>query len=183
MKRVLLLLGSLAVGTAGAGGHGVPEDEFWSVRLRLHMPTLEPEVVQLAVFDTDPTETYVREISRPRTQRIIEIAVEKSDRLDVRTSARLHMVAAWDRLFRDISGDQIYLVIGGAPNSTQTSIVSNSPGTRKWLVTKVRGEPDDPICWCIPFTTGEGRTASITLDETNRLDLDGLIRENFKPDW
>lgn len=157
------------------------KDSTWQIHPSLDMPELDPEVVQLAVFDSDPVEGYRTSLKRNGDRFRTELMDEKDPRQ--RESLRkAHMTSMWDLLFRETTGDQVYLL---APSHSKRNaalarafVISSSgaPG-RKWLTTKVAYRADVPSCWSIPVDAAIGESRQVELSNENALDLRKLFDE------
>jgi hypothetical protein len=79
------------------------------------------------------------------------------------------MAVSWDLGFKDVTGDQVYLLTS-APGVSH-SLSSNSPDGKIWIVTKIVRIKKKPVCWCIPVEVRTGKEAHVTLNEENTFDL------------
>ena len=154
------------------------KDSTWQIRPSLNVPELDPEVVQLAILDSDPVEDYRTSVMRNETRFHKEVMVEKDPRRQ-ESQRRAHMTGMWDLLFRRTTGDQVYLL---APSQSKRNsslaraflISSNAAPGRKWLATKVAYRGDAPLCWSIPVDTVIGKSLEVELCNENALDLSKL---------
>jgi hypothetical protein len=139
--------------------------------INLQASDLLPSAVQWAFYDKDPVPAFKAQIRRINQLRGAEIEAAKEDK------NKGWMWAQWDRGFKEISGDRLYLLTSDNPHPFE----SNAPDGKKWIVTKVRLTKGKPVCWCIPVEVKYGEEIKVTLTEKNVLDLgaaaDSAIKE------
>lgn len=153
----------------------------WQIRPELHMPELDPEVVQFAVLESDPIEHYRKVLVHSRDRFRTELSEEK-DSGQRELLKRAQMTGTWDRLFKSITGDQVYLL--GPPRTERnqslaraTLISSNGPEGRRWVTTKIAYRNGTPTCWCVPVNTEIGKSVQVELRNENVLDPQKLYDE------
>ena len=156
-------------------------DNTWQIQPELTMPELDPEVVQYALFESDPIEEYRSSLVRNR-DKLRKILGQERDSKQQRRIRVAQIFAAWDRLFKSITGDEVYLLFSskGAKNGELmrlTLISSSAPGGRRWLATKTSSGNGAPRCWCIPIETVVGQRMKIELRKENLLDVAKLYDE------
>jgi len=146
------------------------ERETWRMSLSLDSPNLKPPAVQFAVFDRDPVPGFEAAVKKYRTYHHdqIEGAENKAKKPVARSS---FMRITWDRGFRQITGDQLYLL---EPDGFH-GVSSNGPGGTKWIATKVATVGGKPACWCIPVQVKTGKQIQVTFTENNMLDLESVF--------
>ena len=152
----------------------------WNVSPRLDMSSLFPRSVMFALFDRDPVPAFLTRLRSRRSRRALEELRGEGD------EARLGLLAAlWDLGFRDLGGDQVYLLPSeAAPPSEKGKTVtltrafvmisSNEHAGIRWLATRAILHDDSALAWSLPIETVAGRTTSVLLDAANALDLSKL---------
>jgi hypothetical protein len=73
----------------------------------------------------------------------------------------------WDIGFKTITADKLYLITAQG----SSSMMSNSPAGRKWIVTKSLDMKGKLVCWCIPVDVKMGEMETVTFGEKNMVDL------------
>ena len=124
-------------GARGLGGKKTNEqlpDAAWQLTLSLDAPNLEPPVVQWAVLDKDPVSGFRERIKRMEGFYQTRLGQAK-DETQKEMEHSVQMTVGWDTGFRDVTGDQLYL-LSGAPGSCN-GFTSNRPAGKKWIVTKI----------------------------------------------
>ena len=154
----------------------------WEVTLELDMPELTPEVVQFALFDTDPALEYERELTNQRRRASTKTitSIYEDPQAALRHALDMRKCILWNRLFMKVTGHDVYLLVGNTLSDAMFSISSNATGKIKWLATRTYGSPSSPMCWCVPFEARAGSSVSVTLDRYNVLDLNALF-EAYSP--
>mgnify|MGYP006278451847 FL=1 len=143
------------------------------MEIELNLPDLDPEVVQIAIFETDPIERYKKDLASVRTKAVLRsmlglYADPAAARAHVRAAYRS---MAWDRLFAEIPGDRVHLLCGRTLSSTIRSFSSNSAQDRHWIASKLYGPPDGPLCWSVGVETKPRACSHVILDGKNAVDL------------
>ncbi len=143
--------------------------ETWRVGISLDVSKLVPPAVQFAIFDKDPVpgfKTRVKQMSSWRQERI-----QPADDGAVKEQTHsINMAVQWNFGFKEITGDKVYLLTPG-PDASDVYLMSNGPGDKKWLVTKVRSIKGKPVCWCIPIEVKTGKEIQVALTKDNMFDL------------
>jgi len=142
----------------------------WRMTLELDAPNLEPPAVQYAILDKNPVPGFKARVARQRSfqQRQLELHAGDLHRMQaIRTAGR---TVNWDVGFRDVTGADLHLLVS-SPFRT-TSMMSNAPGGKKWVVTKTVQIGGKPTCWCIPVEVKKGKKVAVTLSESNTFDLE-----------
>jgi len=161
-------------------------ESTWRIITSLDVPDLDPETVQFAILDADPVERYRDSLTRNR-ETLRQSLADESD-LDKRELMRQgQMTVTWDRLFSDVTGDRLYLLVPsrvkGSPLMMRgVFLSSNDTAGRKWLATKVAYRHQTPVCWCVPVETAIGREERVEVRSENTLDLKGLY-DHFMADF
>jgi len=159
------------------------KDTTWQIRPILDMPELDPEAVQITVFDSDPCEDYRKIIIKNRDRFLKEIEYEM-DSMQRELLKRAQMTNMWDSIFKATTGARVYLL--GPPRSKKNESVSRSfilsssdAAGQKWLTTKIVYHDDTPMCWCISVKTVIGASVEIQLRKENALDIKRLYDDTI----
>jgi hypothetical protein len=148
-----------------------PQDA-WRLRLLLDAPSLNPPVVQYAIFSENPVSRFAADLER--VEKACREQLRETHDPDLRKTVRRSQLASvWNRLFRAVRGDEVYLVAAGC---SDLALMSNAPPGNKWLVTKAVQIGGRPFCWNVAFEAIQGREATVNLREDNSLDLATLDR-------
>jgi hypothetical protein len=135
--------------------------ETWRMAMNLQASDLLPSAVQWAIFDKDPVPAFKAQIKKINRLRGAESEAAKEDK------SKGWIWAQWDRGFKEIAGDRLYLLTSENPHPFE----SNAPDGKKWIVTKVRLTKGKPVCWCISVEVKYGEEIKVTLTEKNVFDL------------
>jgi len=163
------------------------KNRTWGLHPQLEMPHLRPCVVQCAIFETDPRIGF---IDRARLLKQ-NAKVEPSDGVSISNRELLLSLraAAWNKGFKSVSGDDVFLLKDFRPipekldpdsgrkwvEMTQMEslfISSNGTEGKKWLATAVLHYDGGSCYWCIPFEAKKGETTQIKLTKENAIDLE-----------
>lgn len=149
----------------------------WNMSISLDTPNLIPPAVQWAIFDKDPVPEFVLNIQRKSDRYIKELnaAEEEKRKRSLRNS---QIRVNWNRVFRDITGDEVYLLTS-APNVAY-SVASNAPEGMKWIAAKIVQIMGEPVCWCLLVEVKFDETIEVILTEENTLDLDTLYEDAMR---
>lgn len=150
----------------------------WRVTLDLNMPTLDPPAVILALFDSDPL---------PRMERRMRAGAQSHKRLlDTQTSEkgkatfrRMFVEIHWDDMFQAVTGDRVHLLTTPSARRRAHSLglSSNSPGRKRWVVTRMLNSDGKSICWYIPLDLEKSNQIKLTLNAGNVFDIDSLYKK------
>ena len=166
----------------GSGGRYLAQDKnverlprsAWQLTLSLNAPNLVPPAVQWAVLDKDPVPAFRDRIKM--MQGFIETRpgpTENEAQKELKRSAQ--MTVAWDTGFREVTGDQLYLLTGTPGDSH--GFASNRSAGIKWIVTKIVRIKGKPVCWCLPVEVKPGEPIKVTLTEDNVFDLEAVFND------
>jgi hypothetical protein len=150
----------------------------WGIALSLDVPGLEPPAVQWAILDHDPLPGFKARVQKLRSLYRRQLERGGSPRDIIRS---VQMRNGWDSGFKEVTGDQLYLLTSapGVPGSHNFS--ANTPDGRKWIVTKIVGIKGKLVCWCVPVEVKKGEQVQVSLTDGNRFDLgaafDDAMRE------
>lgn len=150
-----------------------PQAARWRLDLELDFEALDPQAVQFAIFEHDPRPGFLRGLSRNEgLYREMVLTCEADD--PEQAMRHVSQNVAWNRAFRDVTGDEVYLLSKVAGPST---INSNAIAGRKWIVSKVAVSNERPVCWCVPVDVAAGEAKRVVLSATNTYDLDAAFAE------
>ena len=157
------------------------KETTWQILPRINMPSLDPQAVQFALFDSDPIDQYRKALLANRDRLRREIAAEP-DSMQREILRKAQMITTWDGLFRTITGDEVYLLVPSLSKTNESLsralvVSSNSPAGRKWLTTKIAHCDDAPTCWCLPINTEIGKSVEIELQKENVFEIGKLYHD------
>lgn len=157
------------------------EKSTWRIHPAINAPGLEPEVVQFALLESDPMKDFrtILTQDRERYRNAIKNVQDPRQRLQLKAA---QMAGTWDRLFKAITGDQVYLLVPSTNKKigsmAKTHVISsNSPAGTKWLATKIAFRNETPTCWSIRVETAIGKSVKIDLLNENAIDIAKLFDE------
>jgi hypothetical protein len=156
--------------------------ESWRIIISLDMPDLIPPVVQYAVFDEDPTPEFEKtlRINRKLQSKFLDAAKSPAEKTMIQNA---FFESNWNFVFKKVTGDQVSLLVSAAYIKEATglyrmsSVGSNGPAGKKWIVTKIVQIKDKPICWCLPLDTEIGKDVTVVLNKQNVFDLAGVYNK------
>ncbi|MGA2063010.1 MAG: hypothetical protein ABSG67_21260 [Thermoguttaceae bacterium] len=145
----------------------------WRITLNLDAPNLAPPALQWAVLDKDPVPGFRARIkmSQGFYQTQLDQAKNEAQKELLRS---VQMTVNWDLGFREVTGDQLYLLTG-APGGN--SLSSSGLAGKKWIVTKIVRIKEKPVCWCLPVEVKTGEPIKVTLTEDNVFDLGAAMED------
>jgi hypothetical protein len=144
----------------------------WQMILKLETPNLVPPAVQWTVLDKDPVPGFGARVKgmQAHYKKQLERVDDEAKKKLLRSS---QMTVGWDLGFKEVTGDQVNLLIS-APGVSHI-VSSNAPGGKKWIATKIVQIKGKPVCWSIPVTVETGKETQLTLTENNMLDLESTF--------
>lgn len=158
----------------------------WMVMPRLSFPELYPPALLVSLMDKNPEEMYMRHLREQKKASQKQPFIEDAIPEEVKALA---MGIAWDTIFKEVSGDQVFLLFQSreAPEGIlqmperKLSIKNMKPfvmmGARgpageRWLVSKAVFHEGRPFCWCIRVLPVVGESVKIILTRENRYKLE-----------
>ncbi len=148
------------------------EGEAWQLSIDLDMPSLEPQAVQFAILDKDPVPDFIAHVQKMQSfsRRRLEKAASEARKEQLRA---VDMTFSWDFGFEKVTGHDLAMLTntGDPLSKSAAGIMSNGPGGKKWIVTKIVQIKGKPVCWCIPIEVTTGKSAHVTLSKSNTFDL------------
>ena len=134
----------------------------WCLRVKLEPQAADEPALQFAVFSEDPRARF-----KTNLQTLEDL--EKAEPRDIGTG-RGRLLACWNRVFRTITGDRVYML----STETENTLTTNERGGHKWVATKSVRSGTAECCWCIPFDAVAGQVVQVSLGSQNRTDLTAL---------
>jgi hypothetical protein len=154
-------------------GQVVWPQDAWRLRLLFDAPSLNPPVVQYAIFPENPVTRFAADLER--VEKVCREQLSKMQDPERRqTVRRIQLAGVWNRLFRAVRGDEVYLVAAGCSDLV---LMTNAPPGDKWFVTKAVEIGERPFCWSVPFSAIQGGEATVKLTEDNALNLATLDKD------
>jgi hypothetical protein len=186
-RRSLMLSAPVLAGMTRASSVSAQDKDLerwkrstWQMTLKLDTPNLVPPAVQWTLLDKDPVPGFGARVKKMQGYKKQLERVDDEARKELFRSSQ--MTVCWDLGFKEVTGDQVNLLIS-APGVYE-GVSSNAPSGKKWFVTKIVRIKGKPVCWCIPVTVETGKETQVTLTENNMFDLesafDKAMRESVK---
>lgn len=154
MKIALALILVLILSFSGFAFAKDTNDQFQQehviIDLKLKVPELVPQAVQLAIFYTDPVSAFKNYMS------VQSPSIDRQAALEV----------SWDLCFRDITGNNLYLI------TMEPKIYSQDKEGKIWVATKSVTIAKRSVCWCMPLTVKRGERYQVLLSPKNQIDLE-----------
>lgn len=141
------------------------ESTTWRLSINLKSRKVHGGAVQFAIMEKDPRDSFRKDYKKLKERAVAE------KRYDAESEFSIKLVA-WDVQFRDINGDEVYLLVKGDMNGFS----SNKPDGQYYLVTKATVIKDKPAVWFIPVKAKTGEERKIDLEDGNILYLDDLMK-------
>jgi hypothetical protein len=144
------------------------DDKPWVLGLSLDSPDLTVPAVQWSIFNEDPVPQFKERLkrNRPIHQKLLK-NTENEGRM--RSMRAVQISNDWDRAFRKIPGDKVYMLTGEPLHSQGYS--SDGGDAEIWIVTKTVSVHGTPVCWSLHVEVHEGENPQFKLTEKNRVDL------------
>lgn len=135
--------------------------KVWVVEVTLDSPDLKTPAVQWAIFSEDPVQQY-----RATLKRIRNALSNPTENTGAATRTKAQMIAAWDGVFKAVTGDRVNLLTT-APQGWS----SDSEDGPRWIATKTVNIRGEPVCWCERIDAQKGASFVISFTPNNRFDL------------
>lgn len=141
------------------------EKTTWRLSINLKSRKVHGGAVQFAIMEKDPRDSFIKDYKKLKDRAVQE------KRYDVESEFSIKLVA-WDVQFREINGDEVYLLVKGDMNGFS----SNKPDGQYYLVTKATLIKDKPAVWLIPVKVETGKENKIVLEDSNVTYLEELLK-------
>lgn len=141
------------------------ERTTWRLNITLKSDKVYGGVVQFAIMESDPRAAFKKDY-----RKIKELSI-KENRYDAESELSITSVA-WDVQFKEVSGEEVYLLLKGDTNGFS----SNKPDRLYYLVTKTAMIDDKPSVWFIPVKVKTGEEIQVSLDDRNAVNLYELVK-------
>lgn len=144
----------------------------WQMNIGLDTTGLAHEAIQWVIFDEDPVPDFQARVRRMRSY--YRNKIDEAADADAKEMQRsIGMKVSWDLCFKQITGDQLFLLTAGSPHGVASSGIYG----RKWIVTKCGRIDGKTACWCIPVDVKTGESIDVWLTEDNLFDLSTAFNE------
>jgi len=141
------------------------EKTTWRLSINLKSRKVHGGAVQFAIMEKDPRDSFIKDYKKLKDRAVQE------KRYDVESEFSIKLVA-WDVQFREINGDEVYLLVKGDMNGFS----SNKPDGQYYLVTKATLIKDKPAVWFIPVKVETGKENKILLEDSDVTYLEELLK-------
>ena len=141
----------------------------WSVKINFNLPALDPEAIQIAWLDFDPTVKF-NAAHLGKQLRTAKDEKEKEMRI------RIECEVIWNSLFEGVKGSEMYLL---SRHANMLSLASDysQPKIKKWLVSKEFMLDNKPYAYAVPLELENGSKLEITLNNANLISLTDLYEK------
>lgn len=166
-KFIALILLFFAVSAYPVDENQIREWErtTWRLNINLTSENVQGGAVQFSITEKDPRDSFRKDYKKLKERSIQE------KRYDADSEFSLKLVA-WDVQFREINGDEVYLLVKGDVNGFS----SNKPDMKYYLVTKATVIKGRPAVWFMPVKAKTGKEKNIVLNDSNVIYLDDLLK-------
>lgn len=136
----------------------------WRLNILLKSDTVHGCAVQFAIIESEPRAIFNRNYS-------MFLEKMKKYKNSGNTDSAVNLVIAWDAVFRDVKGDEVYLLL----KNEKSGYSSNGPEKEYYLVTRTSMIKDQPAAWVIRLHAKKGSEQNIVLDDRNAVFLKDLV--------
>ena len=145
----------------------------WEIQIKLDMPELKPEAIQIAWLEFDPSEKFIKNFNFEILAENLKNAKDENEKTSYINSRQK---STWDKMFNVVKGDEIYLLTN---NDLFLSSVSNcaQPKIKRWMVSKTFTIDDKYYCFAIPIDLENGTKLVVTMNKTNLISLTDLYNK------
>jgi hypothetical protein len=140
------------------------EASTWRLNILLKSDTVHGCAVQFAIIESEPRHIFNRNYS-------MFLEKMKKHKTHGNTDSAVNLMIAWDTLFRNVKGDEVYLLL----KNEQSGFSSNGPEKEYYLVTRASMIMDQPAAWIIRFHAKKGTRQDIILDDRNAVFLKDVV--------
>lgn len=145
----------------------------WQAKISFSLPELNPEAIQYAFVDFDPTETFVKKFNLTFLEESLIGAKDESEKTNI-TNASIE--SGWDFLFYTIKGSDVFLLT----NKGTLIMADVTAATKKWLISKTFYIGGKPYCFIVPLNTVDGAILECRLDKNNMVSLTEIFQNKIK---
>jgi hypothetical protein len=162
-------------------------NESWRVHPVLDVPGRFPPAVMFSIMDSDPLLKFKETVKKMSAAQPKDDA-EAGSPDQFRLIKQGLLIAAWDSVFREVTGDRVSLVFNSpgdpGPDATRGEkpdiavfdvvIGSTDLAGKKWVVTKATPFEERRVCWCKSVEVEKGKSIDVPLTAQDMIDLETL---------
>ena len=149
---------------------------YWSVNLTFSLPELNPEAIQWAVVDFDPTEKFIKDFNHDYLEKVLKNAKSENER---NQQIKVSIEVGWNFLFRGVEGNNVFLLTNKGTQFSQVSDINQA--TKKWLITKPFNIEGKSYCFAVPLNAENGAKLQCKLDKNNKISLLDIYNSKIDP--
>ena len=143
---------------------------YWELNIKLDLPALDPEAIQIALLDFEPTEKFNLKFNMTYLEKQLKIAKDEKEKEMI---INVECMVIWDLLFEKVKGSEMYLLTGQGTVLSRSANYSQ-PKMKIWLVSKEFMYNNKPYAYAIPLELENGSKLEITLNQSNLISLTDL---------
>jgi len=145
----------------------------WEVKIRLDLPALNPEEIQIGMLKFDPAEKFMQNFNMSYLAGLLKMAKNDTEKtVQINSGIKVE----WNNLFADVRRSELYLLKKDV-FVLSTLADYTKPKTKIWLVSKMFYLNDKPYCYIIPMELENGSKLEFTLNTTNLTSLTDLYNK------
>ena len=145
----------------------------WEVKIRLDLPALNPEEIQIGMLKFDPAEKFMQNFNMSYLTGLLKMAKNDTEKtVQINSGIKVE----WNNLFADVRRSELYLLKKDV-FVLSTLADYTKPKTKIWLVSKMFYLNDKPYCYIIPMELENGSKLEFTLNTTNLTSLTDLYNK------
>jgi len=139
----------------------------WEVKIRLDLPALDPEAIQIGVLEFDPAEKFMQKFNMTYlTEQLKKATDDKTKTMQINSAIQV----TWNRLFGDVKASELYLLTKDLFVLSRVTDYTK-PKSKMWLVSKMFYLDNKPYCYIIPMELENRSKLQFTLNSTNLTSL------------
>ena len=156
----------------------------WQMAPSLDLPGPRHHI-QYTLLDADPRPELRRRMARHPVPELPK--GEEPAPAGNLTSRQAYLTGVWNGVFRQVTGDRVFLIVddratqtftaaNGTHHATTTrtfhAVCSDEPSGSKWLVTRGIPVQGRALAWCLEVAAQTGTMVNVTLARGNAIDLE-----------
>lgn len=178
MKTKVLLILSIIISSISYGQEkdslsNNKHNKHWELAINLDLPKLNPEAIQICLFDFNPFEKYTKNFDLSYLNKVINEAKDENEKKIAKNSL---ISWEWDNLFKAVKGNDLSLLTRKGMILCQSS--SGECIQKKfsyWLVSKSFLIDEKPYCFAVSFDFNFGDSLKVTFDNSKLISLNDLF--------
>ena len=143
---------------------------YWELNIKFDLAALDPEAIQIALLDFDPTEKFNLKFNMNYLENQLKIAKDENEK---EMKINVECMVIWDLLFNGVKGSEMYLLTGQGTVLSRAADYSQ-PRMKIWLVSKEFMFKNKPYAYAVPLELENGSKLEVTLNQENLISLTDL---------